>query len=660
MGKIFALFNETFEVMNTAGDGFWGNRLFMFAFYTGLLVVFLGEKEKTKKLTVGGYSVIVLLALYNPVFFYACRIVFREIRLPYFRRLFSLLPVTYVISYAAVVLLGRLKGLKKMAVAAVLCVGIALRGNCIYREDWIKKSENVQKFSKDVIQVADAVHGTTEHVCLAVPSALSTYIRQYDASILMPYGRPQLIRPMLMSLLDCEEVNTEETLKYAGESACDYIAVYKNKQNRINLQNAGQTLFAETDHYLVYKLRDRNRVERELNEKKQIVRKTFLDEDGDPYESGGCATYRYTYDCYGNESRITYFDLNDQPKITSNGSCGFIKEWDYRPMLKEIVYIGIDEKPVMISSGYSAIHYSYDQKRRKTGEYYYDTDEKPVTIPAGYSGVRFAYNDLGQIERKIYVNEDGMPVCSNDGYAIDLLFYDTDSNVSGHKFMDEKGNPVLCRGGYSEIRFGFDDSRRVNREEYYGLDGKLIVLSDGSAVVEKEYDENGNITSLKYYDNFGKPVITNNGYARVIRKFNNNNKVIRDEYYDTDDRHFMLKDGFASQEYEYDSSENLIVNRYYDLDDNLVIINGGYAELQREYDEKGNAVVFRYFDVNGDPVTVKGGFAEIRRTYNNNRQVIREEYFDTAGNPVGIGEDKHIAVEKSYDDQGNEKDVFFY
>ena len=57
-----------------------------------------------------------------------------------------------VIAYMLTLVLKKLSGIKKLGGLIVICVVIALAGNCIYTEDWYTKAENRNKVPQDVVK----------------------------------------------------------------------------------------------------------------------------------------------------------------------------------------------------------------------------------------------------------------------------------------------------------------------------------------------------------------------------------------------------------------------------------------------------------------------------------------------------------------------------
>ncbi len=90
----------------------------------------------------------------------------------------------------------------------------------------------------------------------AMPSELIHFVRQYDASINMPYGREMLGWSYYNAVYEAMEVpevvEMEKLLEAARAEYCQYIVLAADRQTDREPAESGLTLLAEIDGYRVY------------------------------------------------------------------------------------------------------------------------------------------------------------------------------------------------------------------------------------------------------------------------------------------------------------------------------------------------------------------------------------------------------------------------
>ena len=174
MHSISLIFKNAFEMWRQSTFTFWGEKYYICIFVLALISALFFDKNKSRKLTFVGYTLLVLVGIYNPVTYYLCNIVFNG-SVAYFCRVYQLLLVPLIISYAFVVVLEKNKGIIKIALICFFGGVAILCGDCVYNEEWMQKADNFTKLPNDVVEICDAVHGYKDDVCIAVPTDLSKY-----------------------------------------------------------------------------------------------------------------------------------------------------------------------------------------------------------------------------------------------------------------------------------------------------------------------------------------------------------------------------------------------------------------------------------------------------------------------------------------------------
>lgn len=191
MRKMFEILNITKEMF----EKFQGTGLHILLYIVSLLILVIWGRKKNRKISLFLiiYSVLLLIIFFCPV---TAKIImdFCIGRDVYWRMLW-LLPYIVTIGYTATSIIFELASKSKKAVAFI-CVTllIMLTGTNVYSLMSIEQSAGVSKIPYDVMLVCEKLLHTAEEyrieqIRVAIPDEFTPYVRQYDASIQMPYGR---------------------------------------------------------------------------------------------------------------------------------------------------------------------------------------------------------------------------------------------------------------------------------------------------------------------------------------------------------------------------------------------------------------------------------------------------------------------------------------
>lgn len=106
-------------------------------------------------------------------------------------RVFWIIPMTLIIALAMAVFVMRMaRGRDRLLAVISCCVVIWVSGSLIVNSDNYQKPANWYKIPEDTVQICEMIREDTDgYAKVAFPAKLVSYVRQYDASILMPYGR---------------------------------------------------------------------------------------------------------------------------------------------------------------------------------------------------------------------------------------------------------------------------------------------------------------------------------------------------------------------------------------------------------------------------------------------------------------------------------------
>lgn len=180
--------NKIFEIY----ENYSGTSMMLVWFVLAVIYLWIAEKDKNIKMMFCYVLSVIGILFFCPIFAYIAMRYFLDSQTYY--RVLWMLPMGIVVSYASVKLatsVPSVRNRKIFAAAIILC--IAVTGQFIYSNKSVTMGENAYKLPSDVIKVADIMRVEGRSVKAAVPSEMLQFIRQYDASINLAYGRDALV-----------------------------------------------------------------------------------------------------------------------------------------------------------------------------------------------------------------------------------------------------------------------------------------------------------------------------------------------------------------------------------------------------------------------------------------------------------------------------------
>lgn len=251
----------------------WSHAITLFQEYmgTGLIVVFflislvylwIVEKRKQVRILFIYVPVILLLVFFNPLF---ARVVYELAGSEIYYRILWLIPVTIVIAFAIVDVLGRLEGAKRVAFGVVAAAVIAVSGSYIYSNPFFSKAENLYHVPQSVADICDAIEVEGREVKAIFPVEMLQYVRQYSPVVCMPYGRDILVDEMteyndlwsgwntLYDVMEAKEIDAGLLTAGCRAEGVVYIVLPAEKKVNGSFADYEFEVFANIDAYVVYK-----------------------------------------------------------------------------------------------------------------------------------------------------------------------------------------------------------------------------------------------------------------------------------------------------------------------------------------------------------------------------------------------------------------------
>ncbi len=218
-----------------------------------VIFLLLTEKRKSIRLLFVYFPLLLLAVLLCPLTYRVSSLLLDE---EIYYRFFWMLPMTATLAYSGVRLYEMYRGKYRPLVGAAILALFMLCGDYVYDSWQFSAAENEYHIPQTVVDICDRMHRDGREVVAVFPSELMQYVRQYDCTILMPYGRDMLFMDVYDELYELME-NTEnpdagEICRLASESGCAYIVVSWSKKIQGSLQQYGYVYAGTVDSYALY------------------------------------------------------------------------------------------------------------------------------------------------------------------------------------------------------------------------------------------------------------------------------------------------------------------------------------------------------------------------------------------------------------------------
>ena len=235
------------EILNAYNGG----KLLLALYLVCLIYLWRYEKSRNQRLLLVWLPLFFLLLFLLPP---VCRIYSRIDSARTYYRLLWILPMTLTIAYSGV----RIFAANLRAGLAVMCALIVLSGQYIYSNENILKAENRLHLPQMVLDISDYLMNETngEETMAAMPVGLVQFVRQYNARIMMPYGREMQMgsyyNEVYEAMEQTEPVNAEKLCKALDQYDCEFLVIEAVKRIDGDLEEEGLTYHADVDGYSIW------------------------------------------------------------------------------------------------------------------------------------------------------------------------------------------------------------------------------------------------------------------------------------------------------------------------------------------------------------------------------------------------------------------------
>lgn len=204
-----------------------GSMMTVFA-VAAMVYLWITEEKKEIKLLFVYLTATIGALFFFPLFAYAAMHFFLDSGVYY--RLLWLIPMGMIVSYAAVKAVSQIELKRKRVLTGILLALFMMQsGSLIYRNAMVTRAENLYHLPASVLAVADVMHVEGRDVKAVVPGEMLQFIRQYDVSIQLAYGREALVDGWssnpLYDAMEATPVRSFAITDYAKQQGVEYIVL---------------------------------------------------------------------------------------------------------------------------------------------------------------------------------------------------------------------------------------------------------------------------------------------------------------------------------------------------------------------------------------------------------------------------------------------------
>ncbi len=223
------LWKEVFQVfLNYIADG-WH-----FITFAGLFVyLWITEKNKNLRVTLLYITAAVIFIFFFPLTIYVSFRIMGENDTYY--RLLWFAPITIIIAYGIVHMVSSRKDkMSRILLSVLAALVIIAGGDFVYDNEFFQTTKNYYQLPPTVVAICDEIEVEGREVKAVFPKELMEYVRQYSATVHMPYGREMLVDQWgfyneLYDVMNGEVIAEELLTTLAREQECHYIILQEGK-----------------------------------------------------------------------------------------------------------------------------------------------------------------------------------------------------------------------------------------------------------------------------------------------------------------------------------------------------------------------------------------------------------------------------------------------
>ena len=245
-----------------AWQKYWGNGFYVYLLLAACLYFLVFGRKKERSRILSGYIVVFLAVFFCPVTAY---IIQKCIGRSVYWRLLWILPAVPLIAYAGTCLVKKAGASRPRQYILLIFIAalLAFCGTGLNRDGFYKKVQNVQKIPDEVVSICNLINEQkeeNEEIYLATDDKIASYVRVYDPSIKMPYGRGgkgasgKKAARWLHKQLVAEVPVIKKVVKNAKRLKCNYLVFpVPSKKKQLYMETKGFLLIGQVNEYGIFK-----------------------------------------------------------------------------------------------------------------------------------------------------------------------------------------------------------------------------------------------------------------------------------------------------------------------------------------------------------------------------------------------------------------------
>lgn len=253
---------ESFSECLKALKNFTGLKLLLGLTVICWIYLFIKEKRKSVRAVLVLLPLVVMLIFLCPFSKTLFDALGQEGDIYY--RFLWMIPFGIITTYGIVKFAGESK-LKRMIALVVSSALIVLSGSLVYSNAAFFKAENIYGIPKETVDIVDYIKSVDDHTRMTIlPSSdIIASVRQYDANMMMPYGRDFFDAPYgyVNEVFDAYEnpqremqpIVFEKLVEATRNADVEYIVMHVAVLNDGKYEEAGLELLANIDDHYIFR-----------------------------------------------------------------------------------------------------------------------------------------------------------------------------------------------------------------------------------------------------------------------------------------------------------------------------------------------------------------------------------------------------------------------
>lgn len=240
----------------TTFKAYCGSGFYPLLFLAALIYLLVTEKDRKIRIVLLNSSLVITVLFFLPFFKEIMDILDEG---TYYRILW-LLPMSVVIAYAGVKLIGRHTKIGCIALVLVLI----LTGQNVYRNVNVSKAQNRYHIPNSVIAICNEImpEPDKERAWAVFPDELIHFVRQYTSEVQMPYGREMLVPEWgwnwdthpIYEVMREDTVDIDALAPLLVEYEVQYLILNRAKPTSGDFEENGLTKMTEIESYDLYRV----------------------------------------------------------------------------------------------------------------------------------------------------------------------------------------------------------------------------------------------------------------------------------------------------------------------------------------------------------------------------------------------------------------------